>query len=713
MSRQTRRAAPSPSRNNILTSSDYDDEGNDSAFELPDLDKSMRGGQHVGNHGGRSDLTAALTASQEPGADLAPLGLVLNTQVSTAMTTPATPISNDVAAQILATLRRIQEQLTELKDSSTFNRQGSGFSAGAAGLPPGVVKPRKIEARLDALRTLKSQGVPHGDALVLYYDVPEQTIRKIIQLTVYLWMVNITSSPVWIEPETYLFLERAYNTIDIDVSKCSGLALMLYASRKNAKRAGAYTKDLGKTYITMVAQVALGIFGACRQDLFRNDSPVHPYFTRPKWGRRVDDPPRFLRADFITGLVKSSEYDFTRMIVDVICKSPTKNLEFETRKSSSKKRRKTDIHGNSLATELDDTNRYHRTPTMLDCTDLTHRTNAVRYINKAVRDGLNTSRSKVRNTLYRQFLFIIRMIQSAHPSGPPADLSLLEKEGFYVQWPTGAVTTEALQSLDEPLGWDIPLAHTLADKGDAYKLNEDLFTQMQEDFPALNCTGYYRRTARKPQPTDALFAAYEEELSKTTGGQKEMYVQQKVDINFHGLALSAMSAFLLNVPEKLTGPTLALSPLSLRAVHIWALALRSLCIKVAGGPHVSFAEKMAARGITTKDKLGLSEEELSFIMLGAYDTTVTGSGRVDKQRHRNTIDLSLTMIPYADYLEKKVTREHSTNNPNLGLESPSNPIRPTGDATDIEIERDTETNPPRTGPPATNAPEFNLAAMMG
>jgi len=215
----------------------------------------------------------------------------------------------------LATLRRIQEQLTELKDSSTFNRQGSGFSAGAAGLPPGVVKPRKIEARLDALRTLKSQGVPHGDALVLYYDVPEQTIRKIIQLTVYLWMVNITSSPVWIEPETYLFLERAYNTIDIDVSKCSGLALMLYASRKNAKRAGAYTKDLGKTYITMVAQVALGIFGACRQDLFRNDSPVHPYFTRPKWGRRVDDPPRFLRADFITGLVKSSEYDFTRMIV--------------------------------------------------------------------------------------------------------------------------------------------------------------------------------------------------------------------------------------------------------------------------------------------------------------------------------------------------------------------------------------------------------------
>jgi len=659
-------------RDNILPPREMDgDDDNDSDFNLPDL--NSMGAQLSAEARGSS----AVAVAAPPHGTTVPNPTIPSPVERRGLDEP---ITNETAARILSTLHSIQMQLTEIKANTAFIQGGQQFGTGAAGLPPGVLKPRNIGARLEGLRILKEQGVPHGDALVLYYDVPEQTARKIIQLTVYIWMSNLQSaSLVWIGPETYQFLQATYNDTDMDISECSGLALLLFARRKNGKGCKAYGTDLGQMYVTMTAQVALGMFGACRQELFRSDSKEPPYYNEPKWGRPVVDPPRYIRADFVRGLVKGPEFETVRKEVEALCKSATAKFEYET-STKSNKRRRTDAQGVVIASQLDKFGKYHRTPTMKDCADLTHRANVTRYINRAVREGLNAHRSKVRTTLYRQFFFILRVIQSAHPNGPPSDPSLLEKEGFYVEWPVGAVTPEALEMLADPTGWEIPLAHSPTETPDAYDLNKDLFKK---------------------------------ELAKNKDGQKGMFVNEKLEINFHGIALSALTTFLLTVPADLTGPTLALSPLSLRAVHIWALALRAMCISIAGGPSISHAEGVAVRGTTTKEKLGVAEEKLSFIMLGAYDINVTGSGRIDKQKHRKSIDLSLTTLTYAAYLEKKAARETANVNPHLGIDSPTNPDLPVSGNVGTTATAMPDLPPTRLRDSDQNGPEFNLTAMMG
>jgi len=583
--------------------------------------------------------------------------------------------------------------------------QNNGPKAVNGGDVRGIKKPRNHEIRRQVLEDLKD--VPHADAIVSYFDVPELTIRKIMQLTVFLWTTNLTcAAPVWLSPDTISFLTSPLVGVSDATANCSGLALMLFACRKGAPRNPAWESSLGKMSIALTTQVIMGIFQKCRNDLFRTVSTTAPFVTQPKYGRRNIDPPRYLTSEFIRD-VAHNEYTFVQSKVDLLCRSARTSFDFEPQ--NTKKRRKLNKHGLPVVTVGEGTNDFRRPLDPIDHEDLTSRAHVLRYLTKTLREGLNAHRSKIRTSLYKQLFFVLRTIQARHPVNPQETTT-----GYYITWPE-TTTTDDVPDMNDPNSWpDIPLAHKPEENPKAAKDNEALFTDMMLNFPNMNCFAHFRRFVRTPSRNDRNYARYSADL---TLHRDKLYIDEKLEINFHSIALSLMACFLLEPTDKATAPVLALSPLSLRAIHIWAMAIRALTIRIAGGPTITRVEEVAAKGISVGDELG--DDDLAFIMLGASDTRTSGTGNAEKRKFRQAIDRSITTCSYSEYIEKcaELRTEEIANN----TAANETPITATATATRSSILNDgeddsdhqTTSTPTVQENPRTVVSHISMEALMG
>jgi len=222
-----------------------------------------------------------------------------------------------------------------------------------------------------------------------------------------------------------------------------------------------------------------------------------------------------------------------------------------------------------------------------------------------MRSELNANRKRIREVLYKQFFFIIRAIQDQSASGPNHDIT--------IEWTAESTPAENTVQMGNPTTWEIPLTHAPDDIA--------------------------------PDMTYENMAAYAKMMSD--------FIQEKLRVNFHDLAWAAMA---MSLPESTRDPVaaiLALSPLSLRAIHIWAMGLRALSIEVTGGPPVSDAEKAAAKGVTPLANIDHAQNGLSILLLGTIDKTVADPAQGHTHKVRNSFDRSLFGCSFNEYLEDK------------------------------------------------------------
>jgi len=542
-------------------------------------------------------------------------------------------------------VKHMKGEMINIQLNYIHKREAADFSLRIAGPHAGVRKSRNYEARKDAL--VKVKHIPDAYALFLYHDLTEITMSKVMELSVFLWMQSTGYSPSWLSEEAKEFLQKTTNILGSGISEHSGLSLILFACPRHAKRVETFDSSAGQLSIDLAAHVLLEVFVRSRAELFRR--PTKYGYEKPKWGRPATDPPNYLTSSFIENLGEGCEYEFIRAKVDELCKTP--NTLFQLDKPHKRRR----IESKSQDHVEVEPAFYEKTPSAQDQADVFHRIDVIRCLNRTMRDELTCGRKRIRDVLYKQFFFIIRTIQE---QAAPASVN-----GFYVEWPENANDREGDR--------EIPLAENPRTNDNAAEENTAAYEKMLADFPTMNCRGYYRRFVRPLSQNDRKYDFYVAELEKNDN--KPLFVQEKIDINFHDLAMSAMATSLLETPASPVADVLALSPLSLRAVHIWAMGLRALCIEITGGPPVSDAEKAAANGVTPLSRVGPAQDGLSKLLLGVFHMSSPMASRSDMQKYRVPLDGSLMGCSFTDYLSTKAKRSVTAEHPHLGTQSPTDP----------------------------------------
>ncbi len=115
--------------------------------------------------------------------------------------------------------------------------------------------------------------------------------------------------------------------------------------------------------------------------------------------------------------------------------------------------------------------------------------------------------------------------------------------------------------------WNIPDA-CVGDSQDAYSKNGELLEDLKENFPSLRATITYKKQIEK----EANVA--DPSMDPTRNAE---YVTVTQDVRFHDVALELM----MEIHSCDSGSTiLSTSQLSLKAVHVLAIALRALVVNV-------------------------------------------------------------------------------------------------------------------------------------
>ncbi len=230
--------------------------------------------------------------------------------------------------------------------------------------------------------------------------------------------------------------------------------------------------------------------------------------------------------------------------------------------------------------------------------------------------------------VFRSFLFLVEKILTFES----VDMARAEGYEFIFRAPTSELEG-ALPPLVDGSIWDIPRTVTEGDSdADMNKKNMDLLENVASDFPSLSVTLRYKKVVkRSEQDKDDGFSEFFDDI---------LFCPIVEQISLHRFAMGLLVEMF---SARNFMSVLSSSALSLRAVHIFAIALRGL-IKKCLGDALTGTEEAALGDVFFK--LLEKGEELATVMVGnRYEKPKEGDEKSNLEKEREKL-LHMTWAQY-------------------------------------------------------------------
>jgi len=256
---------------------------------------------------------------------------------------------------------------------------------------------------------LSLHEAPDKELFDKYHDFRERTGKKIMQLTVYLWLANMENPPDWMIEAERTYLDMLFKANTTSTANLSGLALIFFSCRANVLKKVAYKSPLGRLHIMMCTQVVNAVFDNCRANLFASKIALgngEKVWVDAKHGRGGVHLPDYLSSSLVVNLEGElyeeleaySEEAFVFKVIQNYCLSPRHFHRYEPLldliKSRSAKRSRTGGSGSA-----DGSRRRRKSPSgpiasfkEEDISELEMRIATIRYLKDQVRKAVHDCR---------------------------------------------------------------------------------------------------------------------------------------------------------------------------------------------------------------------------------------------------------------------------------------------------------------------------------
>jgi len=563
----------------------------------------------------------------------ATVGTMRNAPSSSAVTVPATPNDNsaDDLKNILTLVQRIEKRMdtefvthSQLKDIPRINR---------------ATKRRVSD--LSAEDFLEKNGtIPNVEYFIEEPDFAQLLLKKLMQMTVFLWTENMPNTKLGIDEKPANTLRAYYTNRNIKISDISGLAIMLFSSRNNSQHdtKKSFDSELGKSFISMTSQIITDLFQKTRKTKYRSWDRVNKKFVFPEENPMAPEPHTYMTKALVVPREKTEE-EFHRVVVENLSKTPGSKYGYEGLLGRSSKKRR--VSNRSLSNSLSAIqHQVSDTVADRDVPDLKARCLVTKFIQQQIRGVMNTARNQSRKHLYTSFFFAVRRIASSTGNS-----------GYRFEWnnSTGNGRMNSIPTdLQNPQMWVIPEAFT-SDTKEADEYNTNALTALMAQFPSMKCKLHYRQTARTPSHSEDPELLDEFlELIQNNGGNIP-FIERTKEINFYTMALTFLQTLYHTPCTDPALPIMRTSRYSLRAIHIIALGIRAATLSTTGGT-CSEAENNAWLSVTASQQLDTNNYSDAFIMMGAVIGGVAAEATSETQ---NLIEQRVTTMRYKHYKTEK------------------------------------------------------------
>jgi len=578
------------------------------------------------------------------------------TNATTTATAASQFVSPRTQAEMQAEIIRLRAQLREnmARPQAT---SASPTSSKASSRIGGTGKRRASDIAIQSALVTYSE-IPHSHLLI--DNVPYGTIlmRKFMQATIYLWTVNLSTAPVnWIDTAHARVLSKTLETHRCNKYELSGLALLLFTPRKNSFPDQPYETSLGKTFIAMESQAITRLFTDVRRRHFCD--PITKKKPETTSAIFTADNPQWNAPTYITHALATryhaTEAEHTHIVIRKFSKSP--NAGFGYLPLNTKKVNTSSYIRAAEAEGIDKDIRIFAG----DEVPMTQRCKMLQYCHQKVKAIMHTVRNDLKQCLYEQFFFVVRMIQ-ANPRGPYG----AKTDGYWIEW--GGTQDQNLAETPADLlnaeNWVIPDAKTDcandAEQTASDKFNRQQIRNLHAQFKSMTVKVHWSKQARSPTMAEDnnLMQQYHNAAKSAPLGY--LSHPRVATVSFYTVAMKIWELFLGGKRDDAYADVMRASKYSIRAIHVLALGIRAATLEATGGTG-GHADAKAWLSVTTHESIKSNDMIMMALLLGA-DPTGGALSAEKTLTTRAAIEKRVATMSYSEYRAEAAERAEALAN---------------------------------------------------